>query len=113
MTTLFIFIGAQMVSGHVVVIEETPTPNSTLEIPPSEVKIRFNSKVEKNFTIKLMNENQREIKPTSSEITLDQREIKIKLPGESSHLTKTPTPGYARNNLEELYNITCIDRNKV
>lgn len=80
MTTLFIFIGAQMVSGHVVVIEETPTPNSTLEIPPSEVKIRFNSKVEKNFTIKLIDENQLEIKPTSSEITLDQREIKIKLP---------------------------------
>ena len=80
MTTLLIFLGAQMVSGHAVVIEETPTPNSTLEIPPSEVKVRFNSKVEKNFTIKLIDENQLEIKPTSSEITLDQREIKIKLP---------------------------------
>lgn len=80
MTTLFIFLGAQMVSGHAVVIEETPTPNSILEIPPSEVKVRFNSKIEKNFTIKLIDENQLEIKPTSSEITIDQREIKIKLP---------------------------------
>jgi len=80
MTTLFIFFGAQMVSGHVVVIEETPTPNSILELPPSEVKVRFNSKVEKNFTIKLIDENHLEIKPTSSEITIDQRKIKLNLP---------------------------------
>ena len=69
-----------MVYGHAFVIEETPVPNSILEIPPSEVKIKFNSKVDKNFTIKLVDENQLEIKPTTSEITTDQKEIKLILP---------------------------------
>lgn len=78
--TLFISFGAQLVSGHAFVTEESPTPNSILETPPEEVKITFNSKVEKDFSIKLMDENQQEIKPLNSEITTDQKEIKLKLP---------------------------------
>lgn len=79
-TTLFIFLGAQLVSGHAFVTGESPAPNSILETPPKEVKITFNSKVEKDFSIKLMNENQQEITPLNSEITTDQKEIKLQLP---------------------------------
>lgn len=80
LTTLFIFLGAQLVSGHAFVTEESPAPNSILDIPPDEVKIKFNSKVEKDFSIKLIDENQQEIIPLNSEITIDQKEIKLKLP---------------------------------
>lgn len=80
LTTLFIFLGAQLVWGHAFVIEESPAPNSILEIPPDEVKIKFNSKVEKDFSIKLIDKNQQEIIPLNSEITMDQKEIKLKLP---------------------------------
>ena len=80
LTTLFVILGAQLVSGHAFVVEESPTPNSILEIPPDEVMIKFNSKVEKDFSIKLIDENQQEIIPLNSEITLDQKEIKLQLP---------------------------------
>ena len=80
LTAFFIFFGAQLVSGHAFVVEESPTPNSILDIPPDEVKIKFNSKVGKDFSIKLIDENEQEIIPLNSEITTDQKEIKLKLP---------------------------------
>lgn len=80
LTALFIVFGAQMVFGHAFVIEESPTPNSILEIPPNEVKIKFNSKVEQDFSIKLFDDNRQEMKALNSEITIDQKEIMLKLP---------------------------------
>ena len=80
LTTFFIFLGAQLVLGHAFVTEESPAPNSILEIPPDEVKVKFNSKVEKDFSIKLIDKNQQEIIPLNSEITIDQKEIKLTLP---------------------------------
>lgn len=78
--TLFIFLGAQFVSGHAFVTEESPAPNSILETSPKEVKVTFNSKVEKDFSIKLIDENQQQIKPLNSQMTTDQKEIKLQLP---------------------------------
>ena len=77
---LFVFLGAQFVWGHAFVTEESPAPNSILETSPQEVKIAFNSKVEKDFSIKLMDENQQQIMPLNSAITADQKEIMLQLP---------------------------------
>lgn len=75
-----IFLGAQFVSGHAFVTGESLAPNSILETPLEEVKATFNSKVEKDFSIKLIDENQQQIIPLNSEITTNQKEIKLQLP---------------------------------
>ena len=67
--------------SHAFVIEETPAPNSYHENSPTEVKITFNSKVDNNlFTIKIYDEQQKEITSQLAEISDNQKEIRLKLP---------------------------------
>lgn len=67
--------------SHAFVIEESPAPDSYHENSPAEVKIAFNSKVEKNpFTIKLYDEQKKEVTTQSVEISDNQKEIRLKLP---------------------------------
>lgn len=79
---VFLFVvGVPTGWAHVFVIEESPAPNSYHENSPAEVKITFNSKVEKNlFTIKLYDEQQKEVTTQSAEISSTQKEIQLKLP---------------------------------
>ena len=66
--------------SHAFVIEETPAPNSYHENSPTEVKITFNSKVDNNlFTIKIYDEQQKEITSQLTEISDNQKEIRLKL----------------------------------
>lgn len=81
MIILLFVVGIPTVWSHAFVIEESPTPNSYHENAPAEVKIAFNSKVEKNlFTIKLYDEQQKEVTTQLAEISDNQKEIRLKLP---------------------------------
>lgn len=81
MSILLFVVGVPTVWSHAFVIEESPAPNSYQENSPAEVKITFNSKVEKNlFTIKLYDEQLKEVTTQSAEISDNQKEIRLKLP---------------------------------
>ncbi len=78
---LFVVGAPTTVWSHAFVIEELPTPNSYHENSPTEVKITFNSKVEKNlFTITLYDEKKQEVTTQLAEISDSQKEISLKLP---------------------------------
>lgn len=79
--TLFLFVlGVHTVWSHSFVVNESPLPNSHHETSPTEVKITFNSTVEKNFSIKLIDEKQQEVPSISSNISGNQKEISIQIP---------------------------------
>jgi copper transport protein len=81
MIILLFVVGVPTVWSHSFVIEESPAPSSYHENPPTEVKITFNSKVEKSlFTIKLYDEYQKEVTTQSAEISRNQKEIRLQLP---------------------------------
>lgn len=81
MIILLFVVGVPTVWSHAFVIEESPAPNSYHENSPAEVKIAFNSKVEKNlFTIKLYDEQQKEVTTQLAEISDNEKEIRLKLP---------------------------------
>ncbi|SOC14989.1 copper transport protein [Ureibacillus xyleni] len=77
--TLFFICSHTIVHGHSYVIEESPTPNSMLESSPPEITLTFNSKVNKDFSLTLSNEQQ-EVKFNSKKISSDQKQISIQLP---------------------------------
>jgi len=78
---LLFIVGAPTVWSHAFVIEESPAPNSFHENSPAEVKIAFNSKVEKNLvTIELFDEQQNKVTTQAAEISDNQKEIRLKLP---------------------------------
>lgn len=78
---LLFFVGIPTAWGHAFVTEESPAPNSYLENSPSEVKVLFNSKVEKNFfSIKLIGEDQKEVTSQSAVISDNQKELRLQLP---------------------------------
>lgn len=66
--------------SHAHVVEQSPMPNSHHEISPTEVKLKFNSEVEANFTIKVLDENNQEMDSHSPSISNDRKEISIQLP---------------------------------
>lgn len=76
----FLFMSVSEVEGHSFVVEESPVPNSVLASSPSEISIRFNSKVDKNFSLKVWNENNQEIVINSSSISEDQKLILVQIP---------------------------------
>nr|WP_106778836.1 copper resistance protein CopC [Lysinibacillus timonensis] len=80
MTVLLFAISNQIVWGHALVIDQSPKPYSQQKSSPSEVVIRFNSPVEKNFSIKVINENNQEVEVHSPNISQDQKQISIQLP---------------------------------
>ncbi len=63
-------------------------PNSQHDTSPTEVKIKFNSEVEENFSIKVMDEKNQEVKSHSPRISEDQKEISIQLPTLSDGIYK-------------------------
>ena len=78
---LLFVVGVPTVWSHAFVIEELPVPNSYHENSPSEVKIEFNSKIENNlFTIKLYDEQHKEVTTQLAEISDNEKEIRLKLP---------------------------------
>lgn len=81
MIILLFVVGVPTVWSHAFVVEESPAPNSYHENSPTEVKIAFNSRVEKNlFTINLFDEQQKEVTTQSAEISDNQKEILLQLP---------------------------------
>ncbi len=81
MIILLFVVGVPTVWSHAFVIEESPAPNSYHEHSPSEVKIIFNSKVEKDiFNIQLIDEQQEEVMTQSAEISDNQKELRLQLP---------------------------------
>ena len=74
-------VAVPTVWSHAFVIEESPAPNSYHENSPTEVKITFNSKVDNNlFTIKLYDEQQKEVTTQLAKLSDNEKEIRLNLP---------------------------------
>ncbi|RUL55582.1 copper resistance CopC/CopD family protein [Lysinibacillus antri] len=80
MTLFFAAFGHSVVWGHSFVTEESPAKNSTQESSPTEIQLIFNSKVEKDFSLKLLDENQQEIQYVTKNIDSEQKQISIQIP---------------------------------
>lgn len=80
LTLVFSLLNTHTVWGHAFVVEQSPLPNSQHETSPSEVKIRFNSEVKENFSLKVLNETNQKVNSHSPNISEDQMEISIQLP---------------------------------
>jgi len=76
----FILMPSFLVEGHSYVVQESPIPNSILETSPSEISIQFNSKVDKNFSLKVLDDEEQEIEIKSAMISDDQKTITIQIP---------------------------------
>ncbi|HWL24016.1 MAG TPA: copper resistance protein CopC [Ureibacillus sp.] len=66
--------------GHAYVVEQSPMPNSQHNTSPTEVKLQFNSEVEKNFSLKIYDDANQEVASHSPKLSSDQKEISIQLP---------------------------------
>lgn len=76
----FLFLPNFLVEAHSFVVEESPIANSILDTSPSEVSIQFNSKVDKNFSLKVLDESAQEIKVKSAMISDDHKRISVQIP---------------------------------
>lgn len=72
-------LGAEKAWGHSFVIEEYPAPGSLLEHSPEEVKITFNSVVENDFSIRLFDEERKEVKVGKENISDDRKVVSAQL----------------------------------
>ncbi len=76
----FLCTSAMSVEAHTFVIEVSPEPESVLETSPNEIALEFKSKVDKYFSLKVLDEEKQEIKVNSSSISKDHKTISIQIP---------------------------------
>ena len=79
MIALF-FLGVGNVWGRSYVIEEYPAPGSLFEESPEEVKITFNSRVEDDFSIKVFDEERKEVTVEKEPVSADRKVVSGRLP---------------------------------
>ncbi|MFY3790855.1 copper resistance CopC/CopD family protein [Ureibacillus sp. MALMAid1270] len=80
LSLVFFLLTSQTVWSHASVVKQSPMPNSQHETSPEEVKIRFNSEVEENFSLKVFNDLDQEVDFYSPTISEDRMEISVQLP---------------------------------
>ena len=81
-------LGAEKAWGHSFVIEEYPAPGSLLEQSPEEVKITFNSGVENDFSIRIFDEEHKEVTVGKEHISEDRKAVSVQLlPLKKGHYT--------------------------
>jgi copper transport protein len=78
MIALFM-LGGEKAWGHSFVIEEYPAPGSLLEQSPEEVKITFNSGVENDFSIRIFDEELKEVTVGEENISSDRKAVSAQL----------------------------------
>ena len=79
-TFIFFVFGIQTAWSHAYVVEQTPLPNSQHEISPTQIKITFNSEIENNFSLQVIDEENQVVESESPSISDDRKEISIQLP---------------------------------
>lgn len=76
-----LFFSTNDAFAHSIVIEETPDPNSQLEMSPDEVRIHFDGKVEKELvSITVTDKNNQLVTSDPTGVSEDQQEIYLELP---------------------------------
>ena len=79
---------AQTAWGHAYVVEQSPLPNSQYETSPTEIRFKFNSEVEPNFSLKVLDREHHIVNTHSPNISDDCKEISIQLPRLSDGIYK-------------------------
>lgn len=77
----FLFMSMTTIArAHVFIVEQSPAENSVWDTSPSEISIQFSSKVDKSFSIKLLDQEQQEFAVKNPAISEDRKTITSQIP---------------------------------